>query len=492
MSGSQRWALGVLIVMVVTEVANLSEVASTFDSAPVFKAVMALGAITLVAALRNPQARARLNRWTVVGAALVGTYFAGQVIAMLDAFDAAAAQEVMWRSVVDLAYLLIILMLIQVTGRPWTVAATAAATVAVLALLTVLNYASGGHQTFGGLALISEAKGELITTARYTGPYNDSNFWGRLLVVGLPLTWALAHRCRRLDERGREAAWLVAGIVMLAGVYLTQSRGTFLAAAIAVGVWFIVFGQPWRLALVPPVVLAASLAPGIGNRMVAVFNDVFASGQRHDVDLSVLAREASQEMAWSMFRERPIFGFGPGSFTSLVPYFTDRIPTAVHEALVAPHNLYAQLLAESGVTGLITWLVLVGGAITIAALRISSNPESVDRALAAATITAIVAWSVASIFLHLAYFRSFAIVLALAFSLGPPVRVPLPVVKKMARTASVWVVAILLGCGAAAATLATMKTPAMQASQKLVMMPAGPADEWNAYMMSIRGRDGFL
>ncbi|MUM31052.1 hypothetical protein [Mycolicibacterium sp. CBMA 361] len=171
MSGSQRWALGVLIVMVVTEVANLSEVASTFDSAPVFKAVMALGAITLVAALRNPQARARLNRWTVVGAALVGTYFAGQVIAMLDAFDAAAAQEVMWRSVVDLAYLLIILMLIQVTGRPWTVAATAAATVAVLALLTVLNYASGGHQTFGGLALISEAKGELITTARYTGPY---------------------------------------------------------------------------------------------------------------------------------------------------------------------------------------------------------------------------------------------------------------------------------------------------------------------------------
>ncbi|MUM31053.1 O-antigen ligase family protein [Mycolicibacterium sp. CBMA 361] len=222
---------------------------------------------------------------------------------------------------------------------------------------------------------------------------------------------------------------------MLAGVYLTQSRGTFLAAAIAVGVWFIVFGQPWRLALVPPVVLAASLAPGIGNRMVAVFNDVFASGQRHDVDLSVLAREASQEMAWSMFRERPIFGFGPGSFTSLVPYFTDRIPTAVHEALVAPHNLYAQLLAESGVTGLITWLVLVGGAITIAALRISSNPESVDRALAAATITAIVAWSVASIFLHLAYFRSFAIVLALAFSLGPPVRVPLPVVKKMARTA---------------------------------------------------------
>jgi O-antigen ligase len=492
MTGSSRWTVGVLVVMVVVELANLSEVASAYTSAPLLKAGVALATILLCTALRDPAARARLNRWTVAGAILIGIYVAGQAIAMAGSVDFAASSSVMYRSSVDLVYLFIILMFTQVTGRPWAVAGAMAATLAVLSLLTLVSYLTGGQLTFGGLAQISAAQGELITTQRYTGPYNDSNFWGRVLVLGLPMAWALAYRARRAGHRRRPVLWLLAGVAILIGAYLTQSRGTQLTVAVAVVVWFIASGQPKKLAFVPPAMLVALAIPGIGNRMVALVNDVFGGQRSYNVDPSVLGREASQEMAWQMFRQRPAFGFGPGAFGSEVSYFTDRVKTAVDEGLVAPHNLYAQLLAETGVTGLLTWGIMVGGVFAIVALRIASDPKSVDRALAAATLTGIITWSVASVFLHLAYFRSFAIVLALACALGPAEPVRLEVIRHMVRTTALWAVAVVLGAAVAGATMLAASTPAVRASQKVIMMPVGPLDGWASYAMNVRAREAFL
>lgn len=492
---SSSWIVGVLVVMVVVEIANLSEVASAYTSAPLLKAGVAVATIALCVTLRDPAARARLNRWTVAGAVLIGIYVAGQAIAMVGSVDLAASSSVMYRSSVDLVYLFIILMFTQITGRPWAVAGAVAATLAALSLLTLASYLTGGVQTFGGLAQISAAQGELITTQRYSGPYNDSNFWGRVLVMGLPMAWALAYRARRAAQKRQALLWLLAGVAILIGVYLTQSRGTELSAGIAAVVWFIASGQPKKLALVPPAVLAAFAIPGIGDRMVALVNDVLggSGGQRsYDIDPSVLGREASQEMAWQMFQHRPAFGFGPGAFGAEVPYYTDRVKTAVNEGLVAPHNLYAQLLAETGMTGLLTWGIMVGGVLTIVALRIAADPKSIERALAAATLTGIITWSAASVFLHLSYFRSFAIVLALACALGPPERVQPEVIRSMVRTTSLWAVAVVAGVAVAAGTMVTASTPAARASQKVAMMPVGPLDGWASYAMNVRAREAFL
>ncbi|WP_071289646.1 O-antigen ligase family protein [Mycolicibacterium llatzerense] len=478
--------------MVVAEVANISELATQYTSAPLFKASVALGALTLVLALRDPVARARLNRWTAVGAALITVYIAGQVIALVGSVDVADSKDVLWRSAVDLAFLMIILMLTQVTGKPWAVAMAIAGTLAFLSVLSIASYLTGGHQTFGGLALISAAKGQLITTQRYGGPYGDSNFWGRLLVLGLPMAWALTQRTRRAGKQLLSVAWLGCSGLMLVGAYLTQSRGTLMTVGVAVALWFVASGRPMRLALIPPVVLSTFAIPGIGDRMVALVNDVFGEQRRYDIDPSVLGREASQEMAWQMFRQRPVFGFGPGTFGDEVTYYTDRVTTAVNEGLVAPHNLYAQFLAESGVIGLITWLVMVTGIFAIVALRIASDPRSDDRALAAAALTGIITWSVASVFLHLAYFRGFAIVLALACALGPPEALQPKVIRKVVRIAALWSLAVVAGAAVAGGSLLAATTPAVRASQKVIMMPVGPLDGWASYAMNVRSRAAFL
>jgi multisubunit Na+/H+ antiporter MnhF subunit len=197
-------------------------------------------------------------------------------------------------------------------------------------------------------------------------------------------------------------------------------------------------------------------------------------------------------MAWQMFQQRPAFGFGPGAFGHEVSYYTDRVETAVSEGLVAPHNLYAQFLAESGVTGLVTWLIMVGGIFMIVALRIAADPKSDDRALAAATLTGIVTWSVASAFLPLAYFRSFAIVLALACALGPAERVQPAVIRNMVRTTALWAVAVVVGAAVAGGNMLMASTPAVRASQKVIMMPVGPLDGWASYAMNVRAREAFL
>lgn len=491
MTASNRWTVGVLVFMVVAEVANLSEVATTYTSAPIFKGSVLLGSITLAFALRDPAARARLNRWTVVGVGLIAVYMAGQLIAMTGSVDESLSADTVWRSVVDLAFLLVILMLTQVSGRPWTVAAAIVVTLAVLSLLTVVSLIFGGQQFFG-FAKISAAEGELITTRRYGGPYGDSNFWGRLLVLGLPMAWALAYRSRRTGRVLHVAAWLAAGVAMMAGAYLTQSRGTMLAAAVAVVVWFIASGRPVRLAIIPPAMLISLVVPGIGDRLFALFDDVFRDQKSYSVDPSVLGREASQEVAWAMFQQRPTFGFGPGTFVDLVPYYTGRVATVVNEGLVAPHNLYAQLLAESGWIGLLTWMVMLGGVLAIVVARLAVDPKSTDHALAAATLTAIVTWSVASIFLHLAYFRSLAIVLALACALGPSARVPSAVTARLVRTTATWALILVVGAAAGAASLTLSKTAAVQASQRVTLSPVGPRDGWAAYAMNIRTREGFL
>jgi len=495
MTISDKWIVRILAVMVVVEMANLSEVASNYTSAPLLKAGVAVATIVLGLTLRNPSARSRLNRWTLAGAVLIAIYVAGQAIAMVGSVDPAASQSVMYRSSVDLVYLFIILVFTQVTGKPWVVAKAIAATLAVLSLLTIASYLTGGHTTFGGLATISKAQGQMITTQRFQGPYDDSNFWGRVLVLGLPMGWALAQRSRRAGERLKSAGWLLSSGAMLIGVYLTQSRGTLLTAGVAVALWFVASGQPKKLLWIPPAVAVTLAIPGIGDRMVALVKDVAggSDGERHyDIDPSVLGREASQEMAWRMFQQRPAFGFGPGSFGHEVPFYTDRVQTAVNEGLVAPHNLYAQLLAEYGLTGLATWAIMVGGVLTIVALRIAADPKSIDRTLAAATLNGIVTWSMASVFLHLAYFRSFAIVLALACALGPAETVAPAVIRSMIRTTAIWTLAVVAGGAVAAGAMLSAATPATRASQKVIMMPVGPIDGWAAYAMNVRAREAFL
>ena len=88
--------------------------------------------------------------------------------------------------------------------------------------------------------------------------------------------------------------------------------------------------------------------------------------------------------------------------------FAGRVPLAVREPTDAPHNLYLEFGAESGILGLVGWSVMILGFICVPILAIIVAPRSRDRVLAAAALAAVIGWSVSSIGLHLAYLRTWA------------------------------------------------------------------------------------
>lgn len=482
--------------MVVVEVTNLAGVVAEHIRIPVFHACLGLGLVTVALALRNPQLRNRVNTGTAVGAALLAGYLVTQLLSGLGSQDGAASLAVLKSSLVDCVFLAVVLLLAQLTESWWAIATSVVAPLAVISVLTVISQlVFAGTVSFGGFATVTEAGGELVTTLRFGGPLPDSNFWGRHLVLGLPLAAALILRAARIRARSAVAAWSAALVALLAGLYLTQSRGSLIAAGVALVVWVWASGPAVRrrglMAL--PVLVFVGFLPGIGNRLVALAGDVLRAGSNYVVDPSVLGRIAAQEVAWAMFRDRPLFGFGPGLYPLEVPNYAGTVDTAVLEPTDAAHNLYAQIAAETGIVGLIGWMVLVVGlavGVGIRAARSAEPAQLTDRALAAAVLAAIVGYSVASIFLHLAYFRTFAIVLALAGALGSARNTKVRKAVRAGRSRIVdTAVATVLGVAVAGLVLAVAPTHShTTAGRRVTIVPTTRMGDYYGYALDIRTR----
>ncbi len=480
-----------LAIMVVLEVTDTSGVLAPKTGLPLFMASGFLGVLTIALALRDPEVRSRLNGWIAVCAGLVAFFLATQAVAVIGSVDRVASIGSLRRTTIDLTFTLVLLLLVRISARPWTVAAAVVIPFAVLSLLTVVDqYAFNGTASFGGFSTLTEASGEGTTTLRFGGPLPDSNFWGRHLIMGLPLAAALLTRALRSDRRLVAAGWAATIVAQLAGIYLTQSRGTFVAAGIAMVVWFIASGRSFirRGLLMLPVVAGLMLVPGVGNRLVVALEDIVRGQANGHVDPSVLGRVAAQQEAGMMFEERPYFGFGPGTFPGQVVNFAGRVPLAVREPTDAPHNLYLEFAAESGILGLVGWLVMILGFLTVAVLAIIVAPRSRDRILAAAALAAVIGWSVSSIALHLTYLRTLGVALALAAGLAPAWPPPADALRTLRHGVAVWATAVGIGLAAVWLFVTAASSPGVTAIQRMTLVPVGPINGWYAYALDVRSR----
>ncbi len=485
--------VAMLVLAVVAEVVNLPGVAAGLGVPGVFQALLLLVTVALLSALRNEEARARISRPAWWFTALLLVYLASQALSFLVTTDLAATVTTVDRRAVDVLVVVVVLLLTVATDSVWRVAAAVAAPLAVLAALTVVNLAlTGGTWDMLGFSVVTQASGELTTTVRFGGPLPDSNFWGRHLVIGLPLAVALALRAHRHRHRAATSGWVAAVIALLAGMYLTQSRGTYLAAAVGIAVFLVLADRAVRLRglWLVPVGVGLALLPGIGERFLSLVEDL-GSDATTGVDPSVLGRSAALEIAWQMFIERPLTGYGAGSYAGLVIEYADRVPTPVADPTDATHNLYAELAAETGVLGLLGWAVLVTGIGGLVLHRLLTTRDLDQRRLAAAVLAGLVAWSIASVFLHLAYFRTFGLlaVLAAALCCRPephPRRIDGP--RTLRRLAGAGAVVALAGL-AAAGTASALATDRARATTQLVVTPRSTPGTLSAWPMDVRSRE---
>ncbi|MCU0914937.1 MAG: O-antigen ligase family protein [Planctomycetes bacterium] len=151
---------------------------------------------------------------------------------------------------------------------------------------------------------------------------------------------------------------LLAALLIVAGLLLTQSKGGILAACAGLAFWGLMLGiEHWAgdrkrrvlTVLVPAVLLLAVGAAGI----------VVWYGVRHDRlpgGNSMLVRWQYWAASAQMIADHPLRGVGPGNFSD---YYTHYKPAAALESVADPHNVLLSLMAQFGPLGLIGFLTMV-------------------------------------------------------------------------------------------------------------------------------------
>ncbi len=399
------WALAMLIVIQFT---SSDDVLAAHGFEGGFFISLLLAAACL--GLNFVRGRVRLV-WSPVFLA-AGLFLASRALSVLVARDTSLAMEQVVETAADLIFLFVFVTLLASSTKRVSLIGVAVLAVALLAVLSVVQeFVYGNTTDFFGYSnvLVEEELGAAV--ARHSGPQADANYWARTLLLLLP--FALALWGNRVAGWKRWM-WLPVAAAIFAGIYLTESRGGFLALGVGLAVWVLLSRRLIRALLVAPLIAAVVLTlPGFGSRIATLGTlDEAAAGAG---DPSLIGRVRAAEAATVMFSENPVLGVGPGNFLLAVADYPNRPPAGL-----GPHNIYLEIASEQGIIGLLAWALLYGTALFLAARafllarHLAQGEDCWGKVLAIGVISGLVGWAAASAFLGLAYIKGPLIVIGLA------------------------------------------------------------------------------
>jgi hypothetical protein len=312
----------------------------------------------------------------------------------------------------------------------WTVLAAGA----LLGSLSLYQMATRSYdQQFGGLAQRTltfvqkenrNAPGQaprMYRSDRAEGPMGETNTYAQVMIVLLPLAWAMIRSGRSARLR---LAGAVTGALILGGVVATYSRGAMLALA------FLALAATRAGWIRPRVLLIAGLAglislpivaPAQVQRLVSIaqVQQVLVGGDRTQTDASIRGRLTEMLAATMVFVDHPVLGVGPGQYTPFYSQeYQDRPEIKFRDIGTTrrAHSLYAEMAAETGVLGLGIFLAMVF--VTLMQLWrerarwTGVRPELAD--LATALWLSILGYLVTGIFLSMSYERYYWFLLAIS------------------------------------------------------------------------------
>ena len=238
---------------------------------------------------------------------------------------------------------------------------------------------------------------------RAFGTFGQPNPFGGFMGIALPLglMGTLTHGLAVINscQARRGFAWrhfilllchAIASSLIAAALVASWSRGAWLATAAALIVMLLAL--PKRLvhgliligacgALFAGLWFADLLPGAIVNRLSTAASDLITISDVRGVNISptnyaVIERLAHWQAAFNMARERPLLGFGLGSYEVV---YDDYRLINWENALGHAHNLYLNMLAETGIVGLTAYLAF-WFAIFWLSWRARRHPNALARA----------------------------------------------------------------------------------------------------------------
>ena len=249
----------------------------------------------------------------------------------------------------------------------------------LLALATVA-VALGCYQRFADPEWIMLGRRQAYQfVGRVSGCFGIPNSLAALLVLLLPAVGALAARPgARIGSRvffGGLAAFFAIGL------FLTISRGGWLALGLALAAWPLWAGRT-------PLAGRLGRAIGVGALGVAAVGALYFAAPPVRSRLDALVRdtgERTRPILWrgalAIFREHPLWGGGAGSFNVL---FEQHRPERYQDEPQWAHNDYLNTLADYGAVGFVLFFGVCGAMIWRCARCGAGSPNPAEKSGAGA------------------------------------------------------------------------------------------------------------
>jgi O-antigen ligase len=232
----------------------------------------------------------------------------------------------------------------------------------------------------------------------------NSNFLGGQLAIVLPLLAMLALRDRRRVARG---ALFVLGALIVAGMWIAQSRGGMLAAGIGLAVVGLLAPGVHRRVRIAAGAAGAIVAAGVivSAALIAVPGFRTLPGPLRHLEVlrtgSTDVRGFEWSAAWRIAMHHPVLGTGPDTFAVEYPRYRSRADGAQLGLVLSdkPHNVLLETAADTGALGLGAYLVVLAlvGAAVARRVRASDTGERLLLAGFAAAFAAYLAQAFFSI-----------------------------------------------------------------------------------------------
>lgn len=292
-----------------------------------------------------------------------------------------------------------------------------------LGTLSTYQFLTGSFtNNFGGFAnaRIMQILGE-TNDYRIGGPIGDPNYFAQIMVVIAPLALERLNHDSKPSHRFL-ALWAL--VVIILSIMFTYSRGGLLALLVTIGLYYMI--HPPRLAQIPILIVAIviflSFAPDKYLDRIFSLNQLFSSSDLLKVDDSALRSRVNENLAaWEMIKSNPLFGVGLGNYATAYAEYSRELGVAVIGIDgIAAHNLYLEVLAETGIIGLTIFLSLIYFALNsiYQAYKSFNNKKFKDLSrLISGFGLGIIGYLTAASFIHGAYPRYFYLLLGIGISL---------------------------------------------------------------------------
>lgn len=250
----------------------------------------------------------------------------------------------------------------------------------VIPLIGVIIYTTYHHYLWG----FDEEAGHWVMDPFY----NDHTAYGAILALFIPVFTGLTFS--KAYSRTSRFMALIALLVLFLALYLSYSRAAWLSMVVAIGVYLIVIFKikfKWiaSVALVLGIIFYI-FSFQILDAMEKNKQDSSKNLAEHIRSISNISTDASNlerinrwQAALRMFMDRPVFGYGPGTYQFEYAPFQ----RAEEKTLISTnagdqgnaHSEYIGPLAEQGLPGFVLVLALVGLMINTA-MRVYRHAES--------------------------------------------------------------------------------------------------------------------